>query len=373
MSKPTARLERLCLRLQPYKMELVYQPGISNQADFMSRHPVNQQNNKHISWIDRQTENVCINAILEYEQAESGISLNDIREETAKDETLQKLVNIITSQDWQKADKCLWPYKLIQNELAVVNGIILRGDRIIMPKKLQAKAIKIAHSSHQGIVKTKSFLRETIWFPGIDKCVEQAVRNCLQCQAATHLNQSNREPLNPTKLPTGPWQEVSADFCGPFRTGEYILVVTDSYSKFPEIEILTSLTAKCVIPKFDAIFARQGIPDTCILKTDNGPPFNGELFARWSRTIGFQHRKITPLWPRANGESERLMKTIEKAIRISMLEKGNWKQTLYQFLRHYMATPHSSTGITPSEMLNGRKLRTELPTVTSREKSAISR
>lgn len=34
----------------------------------------------------------------------------------------------------------------------------------------------------------------------------------------------------------------------------------------------------------------------------------------------------------------------------------------YSFLRHYRATPHSTTGKTPAELLFGRKLCTTLPT-----------
>ena len=39
---------------------------------------------------------------------------------------------------------------------------------------------------------------------------------------------------------------------------------------------------------------------------------NSNKFAEY---LGFKHRKITPLWPKANAESERFMRTIEKTIR----------------------------------------------------------
>ena len=354
----TARLHRLSLRLQPYKMKLEYKAGIENEADYLSRHPQPCENPQHRSRVDNQINFVCVHAVEEY--AEEGLTLEMIREETNKDEELQTVISMIAcGREWIKAQQ-FWPYKLIRDELSVANGIVLRGDRIVMPKKLQKKIINIAHSSHQGIVKTKALLRETVWFPGIDKQVETAVRECIPCQASTR-SKSPHAPLKMTPLAEGPWEEVSADFHQIFTTGEYLLVVVDDYSRYPEVEIIHSLSAKTVIPKFDAIFARHGVPK--VVKTDNGPPFNGDFFTRWGKSIGFHHRKVTPLWPQSNGEAERMMDTLGKLIRISHQEKISWKQKMYQFLRHYRATPHSTTGLSPAEMLFSRKIRTDIPTL----------
>ena len=94
-------------------------------------------------------------------------------------------------------------------------------------------------------------------------------------------------------LPTAPWKEVAVDFAGPFPSRDYIVVVVDEFSRFPEVELLTSTSAKAVVPKLDAIFSRQGVPD--ILRSDNGPPFNGHEFKTFADYVGFKHRKITPL------------------------------------------------------------------------------
>ena len=187
------------------------------------------------------------------------------------------------------------------------------------------------------------------------------VRECLPCQAANHDAKPVSEPLQMSPLPQGPWQELSMDFCGPFPNGDYLLVVTDDFSRYPEVEILRSTSAKAVIPHLDSIFARQGIPN--VVRTDNGPPFNSEDFQKFATHFGFTHRRITPMWPRANGEAERLMRTLEKAIRTAVIEGKNWRQELFTFLRQYRATPHSTTGKSPSELLNGRKLKSTLPQI----------
>ena len=86
------------------------------------------------------------------------------------------------------------------------------------------KFIEIAHASHQGIVKTKQLIREKVWFPGIDKKVEQAVKSCIPCLACVP-SPAQREPLSMTTLPSGPWIEVAVDLAGPFPSGEYLFVV----------------------------------------------------------------------------------------------------------------------------------------------------
>jgi len=162
-----------------------------------------------------------------------------------------------------------------------------------------------------------------------------------------------------TPLSSAPWKEVAVNFAAPFPSGNYIMVVTDEFSHFPEIEILTSISAKAVIPKLDAIFARQGIPD--VLKSDNGPLFNGHEFKHFSEYLGFKHRRITPYWPRANGEAERLVQTLKKSIRIAHLEGKNWKQELHEFFCQYHATPHSTTNVSLCEALDNRNLKTTIP------------
>ena len=357
-SKSTARLERLTLRLQPYKFKLLYKPGGDNEADFLSRHPTMQKKKEHLPKLDQEIDQICSVNMEEY--MVDGVSIEEVRQETQQDALMMEVMKMIMGEKPGRKEQELWSFKLIKDELSINNGLLLRGDRIVIPRRLQKKIIRIAHRSHQGIVKTKALLRETVWFPGIDRQVEQAVQECILCQAATR-SKSTQAPLKMTILPDGPWEELSADFHGPLSTGDYLLVVIDDYSRFPEVEVVASLNAKTVIPKFDAIFARHGIPK--IVKTDNGPPFNGELFTKWGKSIGFHHKKITPLWPQSNGEAERMMDTLGKLIRVCHQEKSSWKQHLFKFLRHYRATPHSTTGISPAEMLYSRKIRTDIPSM----------
>ena len=90
------------------------------------------------------------------------------------------------------------------------------------------------------------------------------------------------------------------DFAGPFPSGDYIMVVINEYSRFPEVEIIALLSANTVIPKLDSILARRGILD--VVKNDNGPSFNSSELKNFAKHLRFNHRRMTPCWPKANGE-----------------------------------------------------------------------
>ena len=206
-------------------------------------------------------------------------------------------------------------------------------------------------------MKTKTLLREKVWFPLLDKMVEETVKSCVACQVSVPTPQ--REPLQMSPLPEGPWQELSADFG--HVNGQLVLVVTDDYSRYPLIEFVSSTSAEAVIPKLHAMFAQFGTPE--VLRTDNGAPFNGDEFRRFADVLGFHHRKVTPLWSRANGEVERFIKTMRKVVKTAQVQHRNWKKEIQTFLMNYRTTPHTTTGVPPGEAFLGRKVRNKLPSV----------
>ena len=191
-------------------------------------------------------------------------------------------------------------------------NVILKGTRIVMPMKLRKQAIAIVHEGHQGIVKSKQLLREKIWFPGIDEEVKKVVGECLACQANGPDLHPN--PLQMSPLPPELWHTVHIDFGGPFLTGEYLLVVIDAYSRFPEVDIVHSTSAKTTINKLAQIFAMHGIPRN--LRSDNSPPFTSRDFKTFMEEQGIRHQRTTPNWPQANAEAEKFMKPLKVHYRI---------------------------------------------------------
>ena len=318
----SARMERWRLRLSPYSYSLLYRPGRDNEnpADYLSRHPDQPASTDPV---ENTVSYICTSSV------PKAMTLQEVEQHCLHDPVMQKLSHAIQSGQW--TDEEVTPYLRIQDELAVYRGIVLRHTRIVLPFSLRERAVELAHRGHQGVVKTKSLLREKVWFPGIDAMVEERVKACIPCQATSTHGSEHCTPLKMSHLPDRPWKELSIDFIGPFPTGESLLVVMDDYSRFPEVEIVHYTSSNTVTPKLHAIFARQGIPSE--LRSDNGPPFNGDEFASFASYLGFKHRRITSLWPGANGEVERFMKTLGKAIRAAFIDQRNWKQELYTFLR----------------------------------------
>ena len=75
--------------------------------------------------------------------------------------------------------------------------------------------------------------------------------NCITCQANNLENHT--QPLQMSTLPPEPWHTLHVDFCRPFPTGEYLLVIIDAYSCFPEAEIVNSTAAEGTISKLNRI------------------------------------------------------------------------------------------------------------------------
>ena len=230
-SKPPARIERWILNLQQYKFKVEHEPGENNPADFPSRHPVKPTQEEE----DKETReyvNFIVNHIIP-----KAMSIEEVELESAKDSTLQYVREAVQTGKWYEniqKDEKVKSYHRVKNDLTVSGNLVLFGCKIIIPEKLQSRVINIAHETHQGIVKTKALLREKVWFPGIDKMVENKIKNCLYCATVTPM--SSREPLIMTPLPNGPFQEISTDFATVNDTT--LLIVVDDYSRYPFAEIV---------------------------------------------------------------------------------------------------------------------------------------
>ena len=167
-----------------------------------------------------------------------------------------------------------------------------------------------------------------------------------------------------TKTPGAPWHKINSDLFGPLPSGDLLLVVIDRCSRYPEVEIVHSTKSSVAIPKLDKIFAVHGI--LFELTSDNGPPVNGDEFARYLKLLGVKFTPSTPKWPQGNAEVKCFMQPLAKALMAAIVEGQKWQQELCRFLLQYRTTPHSTTKVPPSELLFNRTVRGTLPTLKPR-------
>ncbi|VDI71195.1 Hypothetical predicted protein [Mytilus galloprovincialis] len=203
----------------------------------------------------------------------------------------------------------------------------------------------------------KTRLRSKVWWPGIDKSIEKFCRSCYGCQLVSQP--SKPEPLKRTELPSAPWQHLAADLLGPLPSNHYMFVLVDYYSRYFEVAVTKNISSENITSLISKFCLTHGLPLS--IHTDNGPQFVSQHFKNFMSEHGIVHHRTTPLWPQANGEVERQNRSIMKRVKIAQAEGHDWKLELSKFFIMYRSTAHSTTGVSPSELLFGRKIRTKLP------------
>ena len=204
----------------------------------------------------------------------------------------------------------LKPYERRQHELTIECGCLLWGSRVIVPSKLQSYVLGELHVSHPGIVRMKSLSRRHIWWPNLDKDLEEMVSKCTPCQA--NRNKPPPAPLHQWSWPTGIWQRIHIDFAGPFL-GHMFFLGIDAYSKWLEIFVMPTTTSSKTIEILRSLFSRYGLPNQIV--SDNGPQFIAEEFKSFCKSNGIRHITGAPCHPSTNGAVERAVQTMKKSLK----------------------------------------------------------
>lgn len=106
-------------------------------------------------------------------------------------------------------------------------------------------------------------------------------------------------------------------------------------------------------------FITDGLPLS--VNTENCPQFVSQHFNDFMLHNGIVHHRTTPLLPQANGEVKRQNRSIMKRLRIAHADGRAWKAELHKLLLMNRNRPHTTTGVSPFQLLFGHKLSTKLP------------
>ena len=340
------RILRFRLKLSRFIYDIGHVPGkLLFTADTLSRAPTTR--------VATNREDVAMEVFVQAVVASLPASqsrLEEYRQGQQNDDVCSQAI-IYCQSEWPnrgEVSKELMQYWTVRTELSYVDGLLLYRNRIVVPKKLQRETLQKIHSGHQGIVKCHERVLTSVWWPGVLQQLEDFIKTCPECLQTASLT---REPLLQTPLPNHPWERVGADLYQ-FK-GSVYLVVVDYFSRYIEIQRMTSTTASNVITALKAIFARHGIP--VVLMSDNGPQFNCKEMKEFAEAYNFKHVTSSPLYPQSNGLAERSVRTVKELLRNA--------EDIYLALLAYRATPLPWCHLSPTELLMGRRVRTNVPQI----------
>lgn len=342
LSAAPARLQRMLLRLQRYDYCITYRPGKEMVlADSLSRLP-SKQDAKEIQ-LDTQ---VCFVQF-------SSERLQELRDSTSCDRVLcilQKYIMHGFPEKKREVHSSVRAYWAFRDELSIEDGMILKGNQIIIPSSLQYAYLERIHEGHQGITRCQQRARASIYWPGINNDIERIVTKCFSCQK--HQPLQPKEPLESVvpDVPNIPWHTLSTDLFT-FHGQEY-LIIADYHSKFPIVQKLSSdSTSNAVASVTNKVICMFGIPTRII--SDNGPQFIGKPYKDLIHRHGIAHITSSPLHPKSHGFIERTIRTIKGL----MTKSTDCEQALLS----YRTTPLGPQMPSPAELLFNRKIPSNLP------------
>ena len=341
------RIQRWAWTLSSYEYTITWRRSAQHSnADALSRLPLAE--------VPTNTTVPAEVVLMIEELQDAPLTSTQIATWTRRDPLLAKVLRYVL-EGWPTycADDGVKPYWTKRLELSAEAGCLIWGGRVVIPPKARQTVLVELHSGHPGVSRMKAFARGLVWWPGIDKDVEDTVRKCDQCQRDLPMPPS--APLRPWSWPTRPWSRLHIDYAGPMA-GKMFLVVIDSHSKWIEVFPLSVASAQTTIQKLRQLFSRFGIPESIV--SDNGPQFVAAEFEEFCRSNGIQHTKVAPYHPSSNGLAERAVQVFKQGFKKQT--SGSLEDKLSRLLFQYRITPHTTTGVSPAELLLGKKLRSRL-------------
>ena len=176
----------MLLRIQPYDLIIAFRPGKEIPvADALSRLNLPEEDKKMEKEVESYIHSVM--SLLPISNAR----LERLKQETKSDPQLAELAQAI-QKGWPSCRRnlppTLTPFWNIRHELTVVDEIIMKGDRLVIPRNSRKDILSCIHSAHLGIEKTKQRARVIVFWPGMTKNIEEFIKPCHECSIIRNFN-----------------------------------------------------------------------------------------------------------------------------------------------------------------------------------------
>ncbi|GJX74016.1 putative reverse transcriptase domain-containing protein [Tanacetum coccineum] len=195
---------------------------------------------------------------------------------------------------------------------------------------------KSKYSNHPGSDKMYQDLKLLYWWPNMKVDIATYVSKCLTCAKVKTENQKPSGLLQQPKIPVWKWERITMDFVsGLSRTPcgyDTIWVIVDRLTKSAHflpmkktdsMEKLTRLYLKEIV-------CRHGVPISII--SDRDSHFTSNFWRSLQKALGTNLEMSTAYRPQTDGQSERIIQTLEDMLR-SCSEVGDSQLTGLELLR----------------------------------------
>lgn len=234
----------------------------------------------------------------------------------------------------------------------------------VVPKSARWQICKLCHddAGHLGLEKTLERITDSYWFSGMRKFVSKYIKACLNCLYYKHPAGKKQGKLHPIEKSPVPFHTLHLDHLGPFvvskHKNQYILVVIDGFTKFVFLEAVKNTKVRYVTKTLLNIFYLFGVPLRLI--TDRGSAFTSNTFKVFCSSYGIKHVLNAVATPRANGQCERINRTVLNCLATTTGGQPEvlWDNYLKQIQSVLNCTSNKTTSVSPLEALAGYKGRT---------------
>ena len=339
-------------------------PGKTNHAaDAASRYPSSYSelaSSSLLSTID--LDEVAFNSALSHDASDlMSISWNEVVDESCRDETLFVLKDVMKKgfpNTIQSLPDCIKPFWNLREALSLTeDGVVLYGDRVVIPKLLQERALEVLHAAHQGASGMEARAQTVVFWPGISSDIQRVRIECSIC--CKNAPSQSKLPASVPDIPSTPFESVFADF---FDVSNHrYLVAGDRLSGW--VEVFSAQTgsksagSSGLISHLQSLFAIFGVPHT--LSSDGGPEFVSSATDDFLKCWGINHRISSAYYPQSNGRAEVPVKKIKRFL-ISCHDPKSGSLNTDQLLCGMLQlrnTPDPDCKVSPAQILFGRPLR----------------
>ena len=339
------RVQRLIVRSFPYQpLKVVYKKGKDIPvADALSHvTPMDPEDNIQLPLIAVNMITTCILMNVESQDSFSN-KLDQLRKSTAQDNQLTRLRGYInTGFPCDKKNLLtdlheFWPHR---ETLSVKSGLIICGNRILVPREMRPEMLQYIHEGHQGKERCLLWARNTVFWPKMMYDVQELIERCIICQ-----EHGRSQPIIGTtqELPPFPWHTLATDIFYWKRMD--FLIVADEFSKHFLVRKLANSTSAAVFVELATIVGELGIPH--IIRSDNGPCYDSNEFQQFLQCYNITHHISSLHHPRSNGFIERMVRVTKKLMDKAGKEGKPWISGLCE----YRVTPQSGNIASPLPLI----------------------